>query len=274
MTAPSWTCDQMSFEGFGSATSSAESGAGVSPSESPNGLTTGRSGPVAARASHSLERAREAATLMRATSGPTSSGSSASAALQSLLENRLRAGLDGCGSPLYALTWKHWAMPWGQPICAQRASGHRTSGNDCTGLPLAGWPTPDTGREESVESFASRLERMKARHPTKGGMGSTGPLHIAAQLAGWATPTSRDYRSESASAEFNRRRWGHTRGKPLAAEVVGEHGPTSSGSPAATAKLGQLNPAFSRWLQAYPKAWCEAAIRAHRLMRMRRRKRA
>lgn len=41
-------------------------------------------------------------------------------------------------------------------------------------------------------------------------------------------------------------------------------GPISSGSPAATGKPGQLNPAFSRWLQAYPEAWDVAAIRASR----------
>ena len=33
------------------------------------------------------------------------------------------------------------------------------------------------------------------------------------------------------------------------------HGLISSGSPAGTAKPGQLNPAFSRWLMGYPPAW-------------------
>ena len=35
-----------------------------------------------------------------------------------------------------------------------------------------------------------------------------------------ATPAARDYRSESATDEFNQKRWGHSRGKPLSAEAT------------------------------------------------------
>ena len=35
--------------------------------------------------------------------------------------------LEGNGCPLFALTWKHWDMPAGPPICRLRAWGHRTS---------------------------------------------------------------------------------------------------------------------------------------------------
>jgi len=49
----------------------------------------------------------------------------------------LRALTDGRGSPLFALTWKAWAMPSGPPICALRASGLHTSGNGSTS-----WPSP------------------------------------------------------------------------------------------------------------------------------------
>lgn len=36
-------------------------------------------------------------------------------------------------------------------------------------------------------------------------------------LTGWPVPSARDWRSESASDEFNQERWEHTRGKPLSA---------------------------------------------------------
>jgi hypothetical protein len=50
---------------------------------------------------------------------------------------------------------------------------------------------------------------------------------------GWPTPTARDWRSESASDEFNQARWGHTRGKPLSALVTLAGWPTPmAGTPA------------------------------------------
>jgi hypothetical protein len=125
---------------------------------------------------------------------------------------------------------------------------------------LAGWPTPKAGTGDYQYSSGDH-DKIALN------------LSGAAKLAGWATPTSRDYRSESATDAFNEKRWSHPRGKPLAAEVIGEHGPTSNGSPAATENPGQLNPAFSRWLQAFPPEWDIAAIRAHRLIRTLHRKR-
>jgi hypothetical protein len=101
--------------------------------------------------------------------------------------------------------------------------------------------------------------------------------------AGWATPTARDWKSENATDAFNRKRWSHKRGKPLSAEAtLTDSGQTPNGSTAemksgdrrsleSFRSCGQLNPALSRWLMGLPEAWCEAAIRAYRSMKRRKR---
>lgn len=75
---------------------------------------------------------------------------------------------------------------------------------------------------------------------------------------GWATPAARDYRSESATDEFNAERDAHPRGKPLSYQVLG----VVIESPIAETESNdgcQLNPSFSRWLMGFPPAWCDCA---------------
>jgi hypothetical protein len=96
-----------------------------------------RSGRGVVRANLSAKPGNEKVQMMRATSGQNGIGSLLSADLQRSLESRLRAQMEGCGSMLYRLTWKHWGMPSGRRICALRGRARLTSGND-----FSGWPTP------------------------------------------------------------------------------------------------------------------------------------
>ena len=227
-------------------TSSAESWAGPSPSSLPGGLQLGLSGLARVRVSRIVQQVVEAATTIPETFGPPSDASLRSAALQLSLGNRLRQSLAGYGSLEYALTWKRWAMPSGPPICALRASGHRTSGKDCIG-----WPTPNTGPQNDNDStWKERREFLKAQHKNGNGFGLT--LGMAAQLAGWVSPTTQDFSRGSKPP----RSW--DTGIPLTQQVAACSGTTSSLSPVPTASHGALNPAFSLWLMGYPSSWLMA----------------
>lgn len=161
-----------------SAISSLALEAGLGHSDLPDGQKTGPSGPVLAPASPSVQQANSVEQPTSATCGQPSQGSSASAALQRFLASRLRQSLDVNGSLEYSLTWKEWAMPSREPICALRASGRRTSDNGSTG-----WPTPlSTDGEKGRDS----LEKSKAR-----GAGNLN-LPSTAALSGWPTPAAQE----------------------------------------------------------------------------------
>lgn len=207
-------------------------------------------GPEAAPASPSPSLAEGEAQPTSGTSGPRCAGSSRSAALQSSLANKLRLALDVNGSPEYRLTWKHWALPSGLLICALRASGRHTSDSG-----FSGWPTPTKGNADGSQIGKDASATGKRPDGSK----ATVSLNQVSQLTGWGTPTSRDHKDGAATLDNT-----PTNG------LLGRQVQSSS---APTEKRGALNPAFSRWLQGYPARWCEAAIRAHRLMPTRRRKR-
>ena len=168
-----------------SAISSPVSASGAAPCASQDGLTTGPSGQVPAPASLSPRQAKVLGLMTSGTSGPRSTGSLSSAALQSSLESRLRVQTASSGSTLYKLTWKQRGIEQGQPICALRASVRRTSDSECIG-----WPTPNAGPQNDTDSrWEQRREEVKARYGHgHNGFGMT--LGMASTLTGWPTPNT------------------------------------------------------------------------------------
>ena len=162
-----------------SATSSPASADGPAPSSLPASVRRRLSGQAAVHASPSAPPESAKAPTTSGTSGPCGNVSSRSADLQSSLESRLRQLTEGTGSELYALTWKHWAMLSGQPICARRASVPRTSGS---GSGSSGWATPAVHDTKGTD-YARYGEAGKQA-------GRSGALQDQAQVAGWATPVS------------------------------------------------------------------------------------
>ena len=120
-----------------SAISSPASASGPTLCAAPDGPTTAPSGQAPVLASPLAPPVKAPGSLTSAISGPNSSVSSRSAALQSSLVSRLQAATALSGSTLYKLTWKERITPAQRLISALRASAHPTSDSDCIG-----WPTP------------------------------------------------------------------------------------------------------------------------------------
>ena len=258
-----------------------ESPDGNTPSTLPDGEIES-AGQAQLHANLSAKLAREKGLLTSATYGQHSFGSSASVALRSSLVSKLHQRMASDGGMLFRLTWKERVTPAGQSIYALRALGLSTSDSASTG-----WLSPQHRDYKDVPVVCRDLPK---------GIN----LPEQATLAGWQTPTVQDgngrdrhnqrdgsvklsllgesrltpspWPSPNTMDTIDRQHMRPSRAATgrqtgyLSEEIIdyAAPGPTPSGYPVQTAKPGQLNAAFPRWLMGYPVEWDIAAILAHR----------
>lgn len=241
-----------------SSTPSPGSVGGPTPSVLPAGQMALPFGPGPVHVSRSREPARALVSPTTATFGRHGSSSSASAALASCLESRLRDRLGSRGSTLFSLTWNVKATPSGRPILQRRAAALRTSGNGSTssGSWIAGWPTPssETGLYETLPKWAARMMSSPDRPIHM-------PMHIVAKMSGWSTPTAMVGRGTPEQFLERKRKAGI---RELLSDLAHQVAALTPGSPAtgsstSTASCDRLNPDHARWLMGYPEAWSAAA---------------
>ena len=241
------------------------SGAGPTLFDSQVGPPIDRSGPDPAPASPSVKPDKEKEKPTNDISGPTGLNSSEHVSLQLSLESRLRQRMAEHGSQEYVLTWKHWDMNSGPPICALRASRRRTSDSDCSGWPTPKTPTggANTNRKQRGAGGPDLQEVAGWATPTavnwRDGRGNqhgknSRPLQEQAQgltdhAAGWATPTTNE---KARPKRFQKGR------EPNVKELI-NNGMTGNPSRASTGSRAALSVAHSRWLIGYPEAWEMAA---------------
>ena len=195
-----------------SATSSLGLVAGATPCVLPDGPTTDLFGRAVVHASPSAPQAPKKAPLMIDTSGLSGSISSASAALESSLVNKLKQRLTTDGSILFNLIWKVKATPAGRQVYRLRASARRISDSD-----YGSWPTPIVG-----DTTGGPRPPDDKRGPAPG-------LQAAAHLTSWPTPQRTDDNMSRRSSEAMERwlaRPDH--GLELAAVVTLASWPTTS----------------------------------------------
>lgn len=203
---------QLILPGFGAVISSPASADGPKPCASPDGPTTSPCSQDRPPVSRSLPLESAVAATTPDTSAPDlsswcgppaplccSENRSQARMLSDALQSRANAALDrnlsGRGGMIYRFAWKRQDTPHGRQLFLLRPSAHPTSASACSSQPSifdflpTGWPTTsgqmDAGNTGTA--WEERRERVKEKLGNGNGFGLILPM--AAQLAGWPTPT-------------------------------------------------------------------------------------
>jgi len=128
---------------------------------------------------------------------------------------------------------------------------------------LSGWVTPTTRDHKDTPGMVAQRD----------GRDRVDQLPRQAYLAGWQTPSVDSFRKRGHDRTDELGNQEQLKNLSCPARLTAS-GQMLTGSAAGMDVGGQLNAAFSRWLQGYPKEWDEAAIEAFRSMPTPRRKAA
>lgn len=123
----------------------------------------------------------------------------------------------------------------------------------------------------SAEALAYRMEQRLRTGRTSMSYGGLAEQVEAFLMAPWPTTSVRDVKGGFLGGRIRKGKWS-TDVLDVAAQLVmpcrlTASGDLLTGSDAKMENSGQLNPAPSRWLMGYPKAWDEAALRAWKSFR-------